>query len=283
MTNEKNYLSEFEQEWNSDGETADVHNNEFELDNEEDEFEITASNDSETDNEWENDNELENDNEFETDNEWEDDHKWESSDEREFEPDGGANRRYEQKLYSVLNDDHESELEFEQQLNEVLHEMEKDYFWGSLKKRWNKFKRGGLFKTLKGLANKSPFGDVLKQVTSLARGDIKGMLKGLAGQALAAAVPGGGVAKQLLNLETPINNANPKKSAQIINSTAKAAYANLINGMGTIASANQLQKIKTMGRSAFNQAWQQQQSDSRHIKVRRITLHRGQKLVVRVL
>jgi len=261
---EKNYLGEFEQEWNSDTETMDAQN-EFELENEEDEFEVSA------------DDEMESDDEFESNGEFETDDEFESGD-----AESEINEEFTDRLYNVITNNQESELEFEQQLNEVLHEIEKDYFWGGLKKRFNKFKKSGLFSSLKKIAMKSPLGDAIKQATAVARGDIKGLVKGLAGQALTSMIPGGAIAKQMLNLEAPVTQSNPRKNAQVINTVAKNAYSNLIDKLGTITSPAQLGQIKSMGQAAFNQAWKRKSSRTPQ-QVRRIKLRRGQKLVVRVI
>jgi hypothetical protein len=268
MATEKDYLSEFEQEWNSGFENT-------EIDNENDAYEF-EDNDQEF--ETDTDSELETDDEFEV---TADDNEFESGDDQEFENDEEAGYKYENKLYSVLTGNHETELEFEQQLNEVLHEIEKDYFWSGLKKRFNKFKKSGLFSTLKKLANKTPLGDVIKQYTALARGDIKGMLKGLAGQALTSIVPGGGVAKQLLNLEAAVSNPDARTNAQVINKVAKNSYANLINQLGNINSASQLNRIKSLGKLSFSQALQQVGTTGKRRR-KHITLNRGDVLVIRV-
>lgn len=261
MNTKKDYLSEFEQEWNSDQETTDVLNEEFE--NVDDEFEVIG------------DDESDNDNEFEIDDEFE------NIGEDEITPDNETNPAFTDRLYAVLNGNHESELEFEQDINEVLHEMEKDYFWGGLKKKFRKFKKSGLFATLKKIADKTPLGSTIKQYTALARGDIKGMLKGLAGQALTAMVPGGAVAKQLLNLEVPVSHSNPLKNAQVINTVAKRTYTNLINQMAPINSPNQLNQMRSMGKNAFNRAWGQIGSKSNH--TRQIVLKRGERIIIKVI
>jgi hypothetical protein len=95
-------------------------------------------------------------------------------------------------------------------------------------------------------------------------------------------VPGGGVAKQLLNLEQPVSNPDPRKNAQVINSVAKGAYSNLINQLGAITSRDQLSRIKSLGKSSFNRAWQQVGMRTNGRRKRHITLSRGDVLVIRV-
>ena len=180
-----------------------------------------------------------------------------------------------------LRGDHENELEFEQQMNEVLHEMEKDYFWGSLKKKWNRFKKSGLFATLKKLADQSPFGDALKQVTALARGDMKGMIKNLAGQALAAAGPGGLVAKKFLNLETDISGSDPRKNAQLVHETARKAYGNLAEEISKLPASGNPGTVRVLAKSAFEKArnFNQQSRNGRNVHV---SIRSNDILIVRV-
>ena len=137
MRGNSDYLSEFERE--------------FEL-----EFESNALNNENT-YELENDHELEHDNEYE----FEGDHESEGDHEFEFQ----GESTYESRLYEILNNNYESELEFENNLNEVLHEMEKDYFFGSLKK-WVK-RKGGLKGLLAKYAKKLPIVSAANAISSV--------------------------------------------------------------------------------------------------------------------
>lgn len=262
MATEKNYLSEFEQEWNSEFETTDVQNDAYELEVE--------------DEEMDSDDELESGDDFETSAQ-DDSYEMESGEDHEQE--NGMGYNYEDRLYNVLNGDHESELEFEHDLNEVLHEMEKDYFWKGLKSKWNKFKKGKVFAALRKVADATPIGSTIKQYTALARGDIKGFAKNLAGQALSAMGPGGGMAKQLLNLETPVANGNLRNSARYIHQATRNAYGNLVNQL--TSSVGNPGKAKDFGKMAVQQAVQSSRTRSggrRH----RITIGKNDVLIVRV-
>ena len=266
MATEKNYLSEFEQEWNSEFETTDVHNDEFELEMDDDEMESGI------------DEELETDDEFEM--EAQDDSYEMEFDGQDQENGNGLSFNYEDRLYNVLSGNHETELEFEQDMNEVLHEMEKDYFWKGLKKKWNRFKKGKVFSALKKVADATPIGSTIKQYTALARGDIKGFARNLAGQALSAMGPGGGVAKQLLNLEAPVADGNLRNSARYIHQATRKAYGNLVNQLAS--PTGQPARARDFGKMAVKQAMQGgsrlQSGGRRH----RITIGRNDVLIVRV-
>jgi hypothetical protein len=231
MRGNPDYLSEFEQE--------------FELEFESESFD--NENDFELDNEFESDNAYE----FESDSEYDS----ESDSEFEFEADS-----YESRLYEILNNNYESELEFENNLNEVLHEMEKDYFWGGLKK-WVK-KRGGIGGLLAKYAKKLPITSAAQALSSVARGDLRGALKNVMSNDLfktglsfipggAAAVKGLDMANKLLgDSETP--NVPMEKIKQAV-AVGKAAYDGLAKGL---ANAQTPQDVKDMGKKALQQAIQ---------------------------
>ena len=234
MRGNTDYLSEFEQEFELEFESETYDNeNDFELDNE---FE------SENDNEFE----FESDSEFESEND----------NEFEFE----AENSYESRLYEILNNNYESELEFENNLNEVLHEMEKDYFWGGLKK-WVK-KKGGVSGLLAKYAKKLPIVSAAKALSSVARGDLRGALKNVMSNDLLKTglsfVPGGSAAVKGLDMankllgdsETP--NVPMAKVKQAV-AVGKAAYDGLAKNL---ASAQTPQDIKDMGKKALQQAVQ---------------------------
>lgn len=261
MATEKNYLSEFEQEWNSEFDTTDVKNDDYELEIEDDEMES--------------DDELDGD-DFEVSAH---DDTYEMESEEDHDHENGMDYNHEDRLYQVLNNDHESELEFDQELNEVLHEMEKDYFWKGLKSKWNKFKKGKVFAALKKVADATPIGSTIKQYTALARGDIKGFAKNLVGQALSAMGPGGGMAKQLLNLETPVANGNLRNSARYIHQATRNAYGNLVNQLTSTVGNPAM--AKDFGKMAVQQALNGARTKSGGRK-HRITIGKNDVLIVRV-
>jgi hypothetical protein len=231
MRGNPDYLSEFEQEFELEFESETYDNeNDFELDNEYD---------------------SEYDNEFESDSEYDSEH----DNEFEFEADS-----YESRLYEILNNNYESELEFENNLNEVLHEMEKDYFWGAAKK-WIK-KRGGVGGLLAKYAKKLPIASAAKALSSVARGDLRGALKNVMSNDLlktglsfvpggAAAVKGLDIANKLMG-DSEAPNVPMEKVKQAV-AVGKAAYDGLAKG---IVNAQTPQDIKDLGKKAIQQAIQ---------------------------
>lgn len=235
MRRNTDYLSEFEQEFELEN---DLLNNE-------DNYEL------ENDNEYVNELELDNEGEFELN-----DNELEYQDEN----------TYESRLYEILNNNYESELEFENNLNEVLHEMEKDYFWGSIKK-WVK-KKGGIKGLLAKYAKKMPIVSAANAISSAARGDFRGALKDIAGNGLLktglSMFPGGGVAAKGLDMankflgdsEAP---AVPMEKIKQMVAVGKGAYDNLAR---QIVDAQSLQDIKDMGKKAWQQAVQGQRNSA---------------------
>lgn len=235
MKNYQNdYLSEFEQEFEMEFE-ADSENDEFENDEfENDEFEL----DSENNDEFEND-------EFEND---------------EFENNtfGTSDRGYEQRLYEIFTSNYESELEYENAFNEVLHEMEQDFFWKKLKK----FGKGLIKKVApmaKGLLSQLPGGgkifDVLKGITSDPRSFLRTAIKQFGPMALNAVIPGSGVvAGALLNNEVQSNPNAARQAARNTVAMAKQAYSGLANGMAQMPASNNVNQMRTQLQSIAQNA-----------------------------
>jgi hypothetical protein len=233
MRGNPDYLSEFEQEFELEFESGTFDN--------EDDFELDNAYDSENDNDFE----------FESDNEYDS----ENDNDFEFEADS-----YESRLYEILNNNYESELEFENNLNEVLHEMEKDYFWGGLKK-WVK-KRGGISGLLAKYAKKLPIASAAQALSSVARGDLRGALKNVMSNDLLKTglsfVPGGAAAVKGLDManklmgDSEAPNVPMEKVKQAV-AVGKAAYDGLAKGL---ANAQTPQDVKDLGKKAFQQAIQ---------------------------
>jgi hypothetical protein len=155
--------------------------------------------------------ELGEDKEYKEDQEIEEEFEFlqeESEIEEEFEEpmeeyEGAEDRSsyYAERFYEISEREFESESELEMQINDVLNEMEREYFWGKLKKLGKKaFK--GLVKKGMGYVKGMPAFQAIKGVTQLARGDLKGMLGTMAKAALPAAlsaIPGGAAALPALN------------------------------------------------------------------------------------
>lgn len=150
-----------------------------------DEFEA----DEETgDDEFESDEEFEADEEYDADNESDDEFEaFEETDYAGYSRDGiyDRDREFEHRIYNAMINHRDNELGLEMELDVVLHEMERDYFFGAAKK-W--LKKKGL-RTLKKFAKNLPITGALKAVSSLARGDIRSLLKNKLLQAAAGFIP----------------------------------------------------------------------------------------------
>jgi hypothetical protein len=138
----------------------------------------------------------------------------------EFEEDEDDNEReleleaqYADRLFELSNANFETELELDTELEGVLDEMERDFFFGFAKKLWRKAKRGvkrlarskigrfvkKLARPAMRLAKRIPgVGSAISLASNLARGNLKGLLGTLAKSGLfragLSAIPGLGPA-----------------------------------------------------------------------------------------
>jgi hypothetical protein len=150
--------------------------------------------------------------------------------ELEFER-GGSD--YAERLSELAAREFETESEVDQALNEVLNDMEQEYFFGSLKKAFNKFKKGTIGKLVsKGLkmaAGHIPAFQALKGITSLARGDLKGMVGSLAKAGLGSVVPGGGAALGALGFEA--ETSTDREAWDNVVNVARESYEHLARNL----------------------------------------------------
>jgi hypothetical protein len=129
------------------------------------------------------------------DAELEEDSEWEAADDGEsdyelgddgelVEPDrhGFAERFYELSLREG-----ESELELAREVDTLLREMEHEYFFKGLLKKVKGAGKSLLKHAAKAAGGALPIGNLAKIATSLARGDMRGMLGSLANTALSVA------------------------------------------------------------------------------------------------
>jgi hypothetical protein len=268
---QNNYLSEFEQEFELDSETFEG-SNEFESSN--DAFEMGAE--SESDNEFENDfetsennylNEFEADNEFENDNEFEQDNEFEASTEGEFEA----------RLYELYSNETDNEFEFENAYNEIMHEMEREYFWGGLKK-WAK---KGLSAGLKILPINEKY---KKMIAGLAKGQLPSLtslIKTL-GPKAAQFIPGIGpilstAMGAMAGSNAEIGGVNAaKQAAKNTVALAKNTYSNfaegLLKGVNNGSNMGSLTDLaKKMAQNAVQKGMQQTRLGSKNSNYRRVS------------
>jgi len=119
-----------------------------------------------------------------------------TDDDDEIDSDDDTRTELAARFTELSSRSFESEPAVDEGLSELLGEMEREYFFGNLKKKLKKAGMGLLKKGLK-LAKGLPGGQAIQAITQLARGDLKGLLGALAKagiSAAAASVPGGAVA-----------------------------------------------------------------------------------------
>lgn len=146
------------------------------------------------------DQEYDPDLEFEQDEEQADDLEvsFEQDDsEFEFEGDYGDSRSGEfvERFLEISGRQFESSYEVDEAMGEVLDDIEREYFFGAIKRGLKKLSKNKLLRSLarKGLTmGVNRFFPGLKGALQLARGNVKGALLNFGKQALGSVVPGGG-------------------------------------------------------------------------------------------
>jgi len=143
--------------------------------------------------------------EFEEDSEAPPDYEYETLDDTELEQgdDAGGWREagyggdYADRFLELSAREFESAAEVDQGMNEVLDDMEREYFFGAIGRGLKKLSKNKLLRSLaqKGLkAGVGKFLPGLQGALQLARGNLKGALLNFGKQALGSVVPGGGAA-----------------------------------------------------------------------------------------
>jgi hypothetical protein len=236
-------LSEFEFEFEGDFENDEFENDEFEND----EFE-QVNDEFEYDGETNYLNEFEND-EFEFE-------------ENEFENDGESDteRRYERRFYELFTNNYESELEFETGFNEILHEMEQDYFWKKLKSFGSKALKGIMpiaQQVLKQIPGGAKFAPLLQSLTSDPRSFLRNAVKTFGPMALNAIAPGAGsVLGAVMNSEVTVPSGTAKQAAKDTVAMAKQAYSGFANNIAKIPPTSNPAQLKNSLQTAAQNAVQ---------------------------
>jgi hypothetical protein len=133
--------------------------------------------------------EMELDQEEEAEEEFEDSAEYEDQ-QNEFEA-TEESAVYADRFYELSQMGYESETEVDERVNELLDEMEQDFFW----KRIKRGAKGFIKNAIKNL----PAVKGLQGLAKLASGDLKGTLKSLAGAAIGSVIPGGAAVLPALN------------------------------------------------------------------------------------
>lgn len=117
------------------------------------------------------------------------------SGEYEFGYSGGRSGEFVERLMEIGSRQFETPYEAEAAMSEVLDDIEREYFFGAIKRGLKKLSKNKLLRSLakKGLTmGVNKFFPGLKGALQLARGNVKGALMNFGKQALGSVVPGGG-------------------------------------------------------------------------------------------
>jgi hypothetical protein len=265
------YLSDFELAFELDNETSSY--SDASTQNETDYEYNYESADDELEDDYENVlNEMDNE-EGEMNDEWEDELDNETDDELEeaetdyasWSRDGRYDRdhEFENRLFNALASNTDNELQTELELDNVLHEMERDYFFGGVG-NWlqKKARKYGQY-ALPGYA-------ALKGVTALGRQNIRNLLKNKLLQTAASFVPGAGpIISQAMGVASNVMNTADaaKEKIQDIVQVGKDAYTDLASA---VPEAQNEMEVKR----ASNIAWKTAISNHQLRKANQVRDHR---------
>ncbi len=209
---------------------------------------------------------------------------------------------YGQRFFELARQEFESETEREQVVNNLMNEMGEEFFFGSIKKGWQKLKKKGLGQLLqKGLtlaAGRFPQLKVLQGLTDLAKGNLKGLLKNVAMSALAAHPAGAGAmaAMKALGFEANRSSEENQEAWENYVTAARESYEYLAESLN--ANADNPLEASRLALGAFKQGVQKAINNkvtSRQLfspgrrghlggrrRVRVINVRAGEKVIVKV-
>jgi len=225
MRNDLAELSDLEREFELETEAAS--GDDFEM-----EFEsVTENSEYELEQDLEQDFELERDDDLEVSFE---------RDDGQLGLDGfGASREqeYVERFLEISSRQFETSYEADEALGEVLDDIEREYFFGAIKRGLKKLSKNKLLKSLaqKGLTmGVNKFFPGLKGALQLARGNVKGALLNFGKQALGSVVPGGGAmidAVQSIGLAPKEQEIEDRETWENYVTFAREAYEHLAENL----------------------------------------------------
>jgi hypothetical protein len=134
--------------------------------------------------------------ELEADDKLQDESSFELNDvEQEFEGEFSRSDEFVERFLEISGRQFETPYEADAAMGEVLDDIEREYFFGAIKRGLKKLSKNKLLKSLakKGLSlGVNKFFPGLQGALQLARGNVKGALLNFGKQALGSVVPGGG-------------------------------------------------------------------------------------------
>jgi len=211
--------------------------------------------------------------------------------ESEFEDvEGEGSNDYGERFYELSQRQFESESEADNAVNGLLNEMERDYFWGKLKRLAKKGFKWGLKNLVKkglSFAKGLPVFKAIQGATQLARGNLKGFLGSLAKSALGAGlnfIPGGGVARSALSSLGFGESEAREENLEAWNNfaaVAREAYGNLADNLHE--GADDPVEASRLASNAFESALKNVQqrggaNGERKARIHRIRVRAGQKI-----
>ncbi|HVH43761.1 MAG TPA: hypothetical protein VM925_15510 [Labilithrix sp.] len=230
----------------------------------------------------------------------------ESESELEIEPYAAESADYAERFYELSLRELESDEDQRAAVNEILDDMEREYFFGGLLKKAG----SALGKVAKRAAG--PISGLVKNAAKVVGGNLKGTLGSLAQNALAAAIPGGGlILPALKSLGLGAGNGaaasgangaaaglpDPRDAWQSFAQLARDAFERAASGLLAQASQSGAEReiadpvvASTVATNALGAAMRAQSARARARtpsggggRVRRIRVRRGDRLLIEVV
>ncbi len=193
--------------------------------------------------------------------------------------------RYARRFYELTQREYESGREFEAAVAEVIDDLEREYFFGSLKKALGRGARALAKRAISVAGRHVPVLQAVRGITSLARGKLKGMLGPLASATLSALVPGGAVlGPALASLGRGLVSGRAPSAGDLrgLVNVAKGAFEHLAHEL--TEHADQPAEAVRLAASAMQQALRGSRGPARRTaEVHRLRVARGDKIEIVVV
>jgi hypothetical protein len=165
--------------------------------------------------------------------------------------------RFAERLYKLSQQNFKSSSELDFRINEIMNEIERQFFFGKLLKKIKKKALGKLIKLSKKFIKGLPASRGIDTITQLSRGNLKGALTSIARAGLSSLVSGGPVSIPILNAlnsisELPNSVQNDLKVWKNFVNIAEYAYENLIDNFKENAIIDPISASKLANKSFQN-------------------------------
>lgn len=165
--------------------------------------------------------------------------------------------RFAEQIYKLSQENFKSSNELNFRIDQIMNEIERQYFFGKLIKKFKKTALKKLIKLSKKFIRGLPVYRGIDTITQLSRGNLKGALTSVVKARLSSLVPGGPVSIPVLNglntnSELPNSVQNNLKVWRNFVNMSEYAYENLIDNFKDNAIIDPISANKIANKSFQN-------------------------------